>query len=62
MKKDTVIYQLTVEDVQTVAGEYLERKLNATELKKVIKCVGDYIPWNDAIENALIKCGITSKK
>lgn len=61
MTKDTVIYQLTVEDIQTVAEEYLDRKLNMREVKKVIAKVGNYISWYDAIENAITEIGLKSK-
>jgi hypothetical protein len=61
MRKDTVIYQLTVEDIQTVSEEYLKRKLNSAELKKVINSVGDYIPWHDSIESTLTKFAFKPK-
>lgn len=60
MRKNTVIYKLTVEDIQTVAEEYLERKLNDDELKKVIDRVGDYISWYDAIENTFMELDLKS--
>lgn len=60
MRKNTVIYKLTVEDIQTVAEEYLERKLNDEELKKVIDKVGDYISWYDAIENTFMELDLKS--
>lgn len=60
MRKNAVIYKLTVEDIQTVAEEYLERKLNDEELKKVIDRVGDYIPWYDAIENTFMELDLKS--
>lgn len=54
MRSDKKIYSLNISDIQNVAEEYLNRKLNEEELKKVINKVGDYIPWYDAIENTFI--------
>jgi hypothetical protein len=62
MRKNTVVYKLIVEDLQNVAEEYLERKLNGDELKKVINRVGDYISWDEAIENTIIDLGLKSKE
>lgn len=61
MKKDKTIYQLSVDDIQTVAEEVLERSLDNEELKKVIDKVGDFIPWFDSIENTFLALGIKSE-
>jgi hypothetical protein len=53
MKKSKAIYSLSVEDVQTVADEVLERRLTEKEVALVEKSVGDYIDWFQAIENAI---------
>ena len=53
MRKDKVIYKLTVEDIQNVACELLERNLKDEEISLVTEKVGDFIPWYDAIENAI---------
>ena len=58
MKKDKILYALTVEDVKNVAEEYLERKLSARELRCINDKLGDFIDWDDAIINALIYAGI----
>lgn len=55
MRSNKIIYSLNISDIQNVADEYLERKLNDEELKKVIDRVGDYIPWYEAIENTIIE-------
>ncbi|HMN25820.1 MAG TPA: hypothetical protein PKE38_15050 [Ignavibacteriaceae bacterium] len=55
MRSNKIIYSLNISDIQNVAEEYLERRLNDEELKKVIDRVGDYIPWYDAIENTIIE-------
>lgn len=61
MRKDKIIYQLSVEDVQTVAEAMMERKLNNKELKKVIDKLGDNIPWFDSIQNTFLTLGLKSK-
>jgi hypothetical protein len=64
MKKDKTIYELSVDDIQEVALDVLERKLTAKEVELVSDKVGDYIPWFDAIENAIyhVKIPIASKQ
>ena len=49
----TVIYKLTVEDVQNVALQELDRELTRKELIKIEYLVGDRIPWYDAIASAI---------
>ncbi|MHB8578547.1 MAG: hypothetical protein ACYDA4_01640 [Ignavibacteriaceae bacterium] len=51
MRRDKIVYSLCIGDIQDVAEEKLERKLDEQELKEVVDKVGDYIPWFDAIEN-----------
>ena len=50
---EKVVYYLTVEDLQTVALEVLERELSEDEIAKVEEKLGDYIGWFDAIELAI---------
>jgi hypothetical protein len=50
---DKVIYSLTVEDLQAVALEVLERELSKDEIAKVEEKLGDHIKWFDAIELAI---------
>ena len=47
--KNRVVYQLVVEDMQTVAMDYLERELTEEEQKIVSLKIADYVPWYDAI-------------
>jgi hypothetical protein len=54
MRKDKTVYRLTVEDIQNVSIDYLNRKLNEKEINTVKEEVGNLIPWYDAIENAII--------
>ena len=48
-----IIYQLTVEDVQTVATETFGRELSAEEIKKLIDPIGESVPWYDIIETCI---------
>jgi hypothetical protein len=50
------VYKLSVEDLQHVAKEILERQLTSEEIAAVGNAVGDYIDWFQAIENAIYRC------
>jgi hypothetical protein len=51
--KPKIIYQLSIEDIYTVAEEVLYRKLTAAELKYVEEKIGDCVGWFDIIESLL---------
>jgi len=53
---DDAVYRLSVEDLQKVAKEVLERELTSEEIVAVGNAVGDYIDWFQAIENAMHRC------
>lgn len=50
-KKNKVIYQLTMEDINTVATEIIGRELSAGEIKKLIDPIAESVPWFEIIEN-----------
>jgi len=52
-KKDKIIYQLTVEDIQTVATEMFGRELSPEEIKKIEDPIGEGIPWYEIIESCI---------
>ena len=52
-KRDEVIYQLTIGDIQEVADQELGRELSVGEIELVRDRVGDYISWYDAIALAI---------
>jgi len=52
-KVERTVYEISVEDLQEVAKEALERELTEDELTAVGNRVGDYIDWFQAIENAI---------
>ena len=51
--KNRIIYQLTVEDIQTVAEEQLERAVTVEEIKEIESLVAEKINWYDAIADAI---------
>ena len=58
--KDEVIYQLRVEDIQTVATENFGRELSTEEIEKLIDTIGKSIPWYDIIRDCIIwKLGLS---
>ncbi|MDR0708117.1 MAG: hypothetical protein LBF60_09660 [Treponema sp.] len=53
MNTDKIIYQLSVEDLQTVADEELGRNLTEEEICLLEDKVGDFIDWYSAISCAI---------
>jgi hypothetical protein len=53
MNKDKIIYQLTIEDIQTVATEVYGRELSEQEIKKIIYPIGDRVAWYDIIDDCI---------
>jgi hypothetical protein len=54
MDKNTIVYQLVVEEVQYVSMRLLGRELNDYELGWVNNRIGDFIDWEEAIEAAIL--------
>lgn len=52
-QQSVVVYQLVVEDIQTVAADYLEREITEAELDIIKTKIAEYIPWYDAIWNCI---------
>jgi hypothetical protein len=50
------VYEISVDDLQEVAKEVLERELTDDEITTVGNSVGDYIDWFQAVENAINNC------
>ncbi|MFQ3599464.1 MAG: hypothetical protein SNJ55_10430 [Chloroherpetonaceae bacterium] len=50
---EKIIYQLTVEDLQNVANEELNRDLTEEEIKLLEDKIGDYIDWYEIISSAI---------
>ncbi len=53
MKRDKIIYSLSVEDIMTVIEGEGMRKLTQKELMKVIAEIPENIPWYDCILNSI---------
>jgi hypothetical protein len=51
--KEEIIYQITVEDLQEVANQELERKLTSEEIELVKEKIAERIPWYDAIADSI---------
>lgn len=56
------VYEISVEDLQRVAKEVLERELTSDEIITVGNAVGDYIDWFQAIENAIHHCILSGSR
>ncbi len=50
---DEIIYQLTIEDVQNVAMQRLDRELSANEINLIKDRIAEKIPWYDAIADSI---------
>lgn len=53
MKNSDVFYSLTIEDIQNVALERLNRQLTVVELESVIPAVEKSISWFEIIDFAI---------
>ena len=53
MNNEEIIYQLTVEDIQTVANDELDRDLSFAEIKSIQDLIGEKINWYDAIADSI---------
>lgn len=49
-----IIYKLTIEDIQNVAQQELERNLTIVEVNKVVDLIGESIDWYNPIADAII--------
>lgn len=53
MQKKNIFYYLTVEDIQTVANQELERDLTFSEIEKIKENIIEKINWYDAIADSI---------
>lgn len=49
MKKEDIVYSLSVEDIQTVAIAEVGRELADSEIERVIQALPEQINWYEAI-------------
>ena len=55
MRSNKTVYAISVEDVQDIANDLLDRQLTKKEIALIENSIGDYIDWSQAIENAIRK-------
>jgi hypothetical protein len=53
MKTDTIIYALTIEDIQNVANQELDRNLTLKEIKSIEDTISEKINWYNAISDSI---------
>lgn len=53
MKNNSIIYSLTVEDIQTVALQEIERNLSLEEIEKIKNSFEGKINWYEAIADSI---------
>ncbi|MBV6442305.1 MAG: hypothetical protein DYG98_18980 [Haliscomenobacteraceae bacterium CHB4] len=51
--KNSIIYLLTVEDIQNVANQELGRNLTSDEIEKIKDVIAEKIKWFDVIAEAI---------
>jgi hypothetical protein len=51
--KNKIIYQLSIEDIQTVAQQQLGRNLSCNEIEKIKEGIAEKVNWFDAIANSI---------
>jgi hypothetical protein len=54
MNNNRVVYQITVDDFQTVSNDILERDLSEKEINIIERKIGDHIDWYGAIQESLM--------
>ena len=52
-KKNNVFYQLTIEDIQNVADQELERELSLQEIELIQDRIAEKLPWYDVIADSI---------
>ncbi len=53
--KNQIIYYLTIEDIQNVAQQEIERNLSLHEINKIKEIISEKINWYDAIANSIFE-------
>lgn len=52
-KKNKIVYQLIIEDIQTVATEIIGRELSDEEINKLVDPIAESVSWFEIIENCI---------
>ena len=53
MRRNKIIYQVTIEDIQNVAKENVGRELTTEEIDKILDPIAAKMPWYDAIYDSI---------
>lgn len=53
IKKNKIVYQLIIEDIQTVATEIIGRELSDEEINKLVDPIAESVSWFEIIENCI---------
>lgn len=54
LNNNTVLYKISVEDIQNVANEEFGRSLNEKEMRVIEHRIGNYLDWYNSIHNAIL--------
>lgn len=54
-KSSKIVYSINISDIQEVAQQVLDRRLDKEEIIKVKESIGDYLDWFAAIESSIQK-------
>lgn len=55
--KNEIVYSLSIEDIQMVATQEMDRELTDDEIEKVKNLIGERISWYDVILNSIQEIG-----
>lgn len=58
---EKIVYGLSIEDLQTIAMEDLNRELTSREVDRVVDRLGDFIGWAEAVSMAISDCALESR-
>lgn len=53
MKSNNIIYSLSIQDLQNVANEELNRELTNKEIKIITEKIGNHIDWYSIISETI---------
>ena len=56
---EKIIYSISIEDIQNIAKQALDRTLTEEELKLVEDKLGDYVGWYEAILKVMDELKLT---
>ncbi len=53
MKKNKIIYQLVINDIQNVAEQEIDRKLTEKEIEEIKESIAEKIKWYEAVADSI---------